>query len=255
MTDHHPDRLPVILLHAFPLNHPLWDAQAAAIRATGREVLTPDLPGFGSALTPESNPSLDVFAGAVLAAADIAGYERFILGGLSMGGYTAMALLRMDPHRVAGLILADTRCTPDTPEAAANRRATADSVSVSEDLAAFARATIPNLVGATTLAERPDVTNTVRTWIEANSPLGVAWALRAMANRPDSTATLAAFDGPSLVVWGEEDELTNRAEHEHMVDLLTDTELALIPGAGHLSSIESPDAVTGVVLDFLAVVE
>jgi len=243
---------PVILLHAFPLNHHLWDAQAAAIRKSGREVLTPDLPGFGRSPVPEAEPSLDVYAGAVLAAADVAGYERFVLGGLSMGGYTAMSLLRLDPDRVSGLILADTRSAPDTPEAAEGRRATSDTVVASPDLVAFARAIIPTLVGPTTLAERPEVLETVRAWIEANSPLGVAWALRALANRRDSAALLARFAGPSLIVWGEEDELTNREMQEPMIDALQDVEFAVIPRCGHLSAVEAPDAVTGVLLDFLA---
>lgn len=251
------DRLPVILLHAFPLNHHLWDAQADAVRATGRAVLTPDLPGFGSSPVPDvlTEPSIDVFAGAVLAAADIAGFDRFVLGGLSMGGYTAMAVHRMDPHRISALVLADTRATADTPEGADGRRATAAALEGATDLTAFARATIPTLVGPTTLASRPGVVEAVRGWIESNDPAGVAWALRAMAARPDSVPTLESFDGPALIIWGEEDELTNRDAQTPMLDALADVELAVVPGAGHLSAIEAPEAVTGVLLDFLSSVD
>ena len=102
------------------------------------------------------------------------------------------------------------------------------------------------------LAERADVVETVRGWIEANDPRGIAWAQRAMAARPDSVATLAAYDGPALIVWGEEDTLTVRADQDPMLDALDDVELAMIPNAGHLTAIEAPDAVTGVMLEFLA---
>ena len=111
---------------------------------------------------------------------------------------------------------------------------------------------MPNLVGATTTNSRPEVVEVVRGWIEENSAAGVAWAQRAMAVRPDSLDDLAAFAGPALIVWGEEDTLTGRAEQDLMVDSLNDVELAVIPEAGHLSAIERPDAVTGVLLDFLA---
>ncbi|MEI6373333.1 MAG: alpha/beta hydrolase [Actinomycetes bacterium] len=247
MTD-----LPVILLHAFPLNCALWADQAAALRAAGYDVRTPDLPGFGASPVAETEPDLDVFAGAVLGAADAAGFDRFVLGGLSMGGYTSMAVLRRAPERVAALILADTRATADSEESAANRRRIADELEAGLDRATFARAIIPTLVGETTLAERPDVIETVRAWIEANDPRGIAWAQRAMALRPDSVTTLAAYEGPALIVWGEEDTLTNRADQDPMLDALDDVELAMIPSAGHLTAIESPDAVTGVLLEFLA---
>ena len=62
--------LPVILLHAFPLNCALWADQAAALRAGGYDVRTPDFPGFGASPVAETQPDLDVFAGAVLGAAD-----------------------------------------------------------------------------------------------------------------------------------------------------------------------------------------
>ncbi len=244
--------LPFVALHAFPLNHHLWDAQADALRAAGHEVLTPNLPGFGGTPVPDAEPNLDVFAASVLAEMDAAGFDRVILGGLSLGGYAAMALLRMAPERVAALVLADTRSGADTPEAAAGRVATAAQIELASDLGAFAQGMIPALVGSTTLEGRPDVVDTVRGWIEAANPAGIAWALRAMAARPDSTDLLAGFDRPALIIWGEEDTLTNRAHQDSMIDALANVEFAVIPGAGHLTAIESPEAVTGVLLDFVA---
>ena len=243
--------VPIVLVHAFPLDHRLWVAQSEALEAAGYSVLAPDLPGLGTAPLAIGEPSLTAYADAVLAAADGAGFDRFVLGGLSLGGYVAMAVLRVAPQRVAGLILADTRATADLPEAAENRRVVADQVEAAGDTRALARAMMPNLVGATTTNSRPEVVEVVRGWIEENSAAGVAWAQRAMAVRPDSLDDLAAFAGPALIVWGEEDTLTGRAEQDLMVDSLNDVELAVIPEAGHLSAIERPDAVTGVLLDFL----
>jgi len=239
----------IVLLHAFPLNHHLWDAQAQALRAAGHQVLAPDLPGFGS--SPIGEPSLEAYASAVLEQADAAGFDEFVLGGLSMGGYTAMAILRQTPERVQALILADTRASADSVEGAAGRLARADELDAGLDLEVFSRAIIPTLVGPTTLAERPEVIDTVRGWIEANPPATIANALRALAARPDSVTELEAFKRPALIVWGEEDTLTNRDDQEPMLDALDDVELAIIASAGHLSSVESPDAVSAVLLDFI----
>ncbi len=239
----------IVLLHAFPLNHHLWDAQARALRAAGHEVLAPDLPGFGS--SPIGEPSLEAYASAALEQTDAAGFEEFVLGGLSMGGYTSMAILRQAPERVQALILADTRASADSAEGAAGRLARADELDAGLDLEVFSRAIIATLVGPTTMAERPEVIDTVRGWIEENPPATIANALRALAARPDSVTELEAFKRPALIVWGEEDTLTNRDDQEPMLDALDDVELAIIASAGHLSSVESPDAVSAVLLDFI----
>jgi pimeloyl-ACP methyl ester carboxylesterase len=101
------------------------------------------------------------------------------------------------------------------------------------------------------MAERPEVIDTVRGWIEDNPPATIANALRALAARPDSVTELEAFKRPALIVWGDEDTLTNRDDQEPMLDALDDGELAIIASAGHLSSVESPDAVSAVLIDFV----
>ena len=245
---------PVVLLHAFPLNHRLWDAQRAALESAGYAVLAPDLPGFGSAPLPPAEPSIDAYATAVWNIVDRAGYDQVVLGGLSLGGYVALAMLRSAPERVTALILADTRATADSAEAALNRLAVAEQVESAGTTAALARAMMPNLLGESTHSHRPDVIDTVKEWIEQNGVEGVAWAQRAMAARADSVGLLASFTGPTLVLWGEEDTLTGYADQEVMIDAIDDLEFAAIPAAGHLSSIENPTAVTGVLLDFVAAV-
>jgi pimeloyl-ACP methyl ester carboxylesterase len=242
----------VVLLHAFPVTSALWSAQAAALRVDGHRVWTPDLRGFGATPLGGDEPSLDRTADDVIALLDRDGVDRAVVGGLSMGGYVAMALLRRAPERVAALVLADTKATADSDEARANRLAVAAAMETGDaDLAALAAGLLPALLGETTRLERSDVVATVTGWIASADPAAVAWAQRAMAARPSSLADLEAFDRPALIVWGEEDTLSPRAEQDLMVDALGDVELAVLPGAGHLSAVETPDAVTGVLLDFL----
>src|SRR3712207_3777582 len=92
-------RPPLVLLHAFPLSSEMWKPQVAAMSKDFR-VLTPDLPGFGKAATFDDNPSIDGMADAVARFLDAQSVtEPFALGGLSMGGYVALAFARKYPNR------------------------------------------------------------------------------------------------------------------------------------------------------------
>ena len=245
----------VVLLHAFPLDHRLWDSVVDPIAAADWDVVVPDLRGFGGSSfgdeLPDDEPSLSVMARDVLAALDRMGLASVVLGGLSLGGYVAMEIARQDPDRIAALVLADTKASADSDEARDTRLRVADQVLEAGSTEALARAMLPNLLGPTTTATRPGVVETVRGWIHDAEPAGVAWAQRAMAARPDSHHDLARLTVPSLVLWGEEDVLAPAAEQRSMLEVLRDAREVLVPAAGHLSAVEDPVAVTDALLSFL----
>ncbi len=238
----------VVLLHAFPMDSALWAGQRRALAKAGFRVITPDLPGFGGSAPATSDPSVDVMADVVAALMDDLGVERAVVGGLSMGGYVTMAMMRRHRQRLSGVVLADTKAGPDAPAAVANRLAMATSVETAGRSAVIAEAMLPNLLGATTRSEREPVVTAVRRWIGAQSAAGVAWAQRAMAARPDSTADLASFGGPVLVLYGDEDTLSPAAEARAMAEAArsggSDVQVVEIPESGHLTAVEAPEAVT-----------
>jgi pimeloyl-ACP methyl ester carboxylesterase len=246
----------VVLLHAFPMDSSLWAAQRQSLAQAGYRVITPDLPGFGGSSPADEPPSLDVMADAVVELLDHLGIERAVVGGLSMGGYVAMALLRLHPDRLSAIILADTKAGADAPEAAANRETVAAAVEAAGSAAGIADGMLPNLLGATTRESRPDVVTTVRRWIGAQPAAGVAWAQRAMAARPDSLADIAAFGGPVLVLYGAQDTISPAADAAAMADAARSggsaTTVVEIPAAGHLTAVEDPDAVTHALSGWLA---
>jgi pimeloyl-ACP methyl ester carboxylesterase len=246
----------VVLLHAFPMDSSLWAAQRQALAGAGHRVITPDLPGFGGSAVALEPPSLDVMADAVVELLDHLGIERAVVGGLSMGGYVTMALLRRHPQRLSALILADTKASPDTPEAAANREAVAVAVEAAGTATGIADGMLLNLLGATTRETRAEVVATVRRWIGAQPAAGVAWAQRAMAVRPDSLADIAAFGGPVLILHGTEDTISPAADAAAMAAAArvggSFTTVLEVPAAGHLTAVEDPDAVTRALLGWLA---
>lgn len=243
--------LPLVLLHAYPLDARMWDGVREPLAARTR-LITPDQRGLGRSPLPETDrpPSLEDAAHDVVAMLDKLGLDRVVLGGCSMGGYLTMAVLRLAPERVGGLVLIDTRATADTDAAAATRRAVAERAESDGVAWWLADSMMSKLVGPATMLSRPRVLARVRELIDSQPPSGVAWAQRAMAARPDSFDAVRAATVPALVIVGEQDTLTPPSDARALADALPDARLVVLPGAGHLTPMEDPDSVAKAILDW-----
>jgi 3-oxoadipate enol-lactonase len=240
--------VPVVLLHGFPHDRHLWDAQLAASSA-GARLIAIDLPGFGeSASTAE--PSLDAWADWVIVALDALGIERAVFCGLSMGGYLCFALWRRHPSRVMGFVLADTKAGADTLEAQAKRVAM-QATAIADGVGPVADALMQGMIGKTTRATRPRAVEFVDAMLRRASVAAVHDALDALRNRPDSTETLAIITVPTLIICGDEDVLTPPKESEALRAAIPEAQLAVIPGAGHVSNVEHPAAFNAVLFGFI----
>lgn len=236
----------IALLHAFPFGPPIVAEQERQLTEAGYEVVVPDL------LSPERNygaPDLSAMAHYVADTMEAAGHRRFAVAGLSLGGYVAMALLRAMPSRIDGLALMDTKATADS-EAAAQARLTYANRVETEGMGWVPDATMDSLLGETTRVKRKAVVDQVRRWILAADPTMVAWAQRAMAVRPDSTAELQVFRQPSVVVVGQEDTLSPVPEALAMAQALGGAPMSEIAHSGHLSTVECPNRVAEVLVSW-----
>lgn len=237
---------PVVLLHAFPLSGAMWHNQAAALRATHR-LIVPDLRGFGDTDAPPGPYTMDQQADDIAALLDHLAIEQATIVGLSMGGYISFALLRRHPQRIRALVLADTRAGADDLAGQARREANA-RIAETQGAAAIADLMIPNLVAPNATQS---VRDTLRTIITANSPDGIAGALRGMAVRPDSTPDLATITVPTLIIVGADDTLTPPAEAELMHTTIAGSRLVVIPDCGHIANLEQPAAFNAALGAFL----
>ena len=240
----------LVLLHAFPLTRRMWQFQYGAL-STGLRLVTPDLTGFGESVRATQTPDLGVVADAVVALCAELGLDDIVLGGLSMGGYVAMEVLRRRPGLAGALILADTKSGVDTEAARGNRERIASLLEDSGSSRVLVDEVLPTLIGDTTRAERPETVQLVRTMVDSADPAAAAWAQRAMAGRRDSGDVLHATDVLALVVVGTEDTLSPPSEAEAMCAALPRARLVRIAGAGHLSALEAPTAFNRAVLDLL----
>ncbi|MEU4362590.1 alpha/beta hydrolase [Promicromonospora sp. NPDC023987] len=248
-TLHDGGGVPLVLLHGFPLDHRMWAACAEHL-PPGIRAIGVDLPGAGHSDLDGFQPSVEHAADWVYRTMVAGGEGNAVVVGHSMGGYVALALAERHPGFVAGLGLVNTKSTADTAEARAKRLRIAAAVESDQTLGAVLGMPA-DLVGRTSTERRRHLFPVLDSWIRAQSPAGVAWAQRAMATRPDRTAVLEQFDAPVAVVVGTEDSIAPLAEAEHMVWAAGapsvfsggDAALTLVPGTGHLSVVEDPQAV------------
>jgi pimeloyl-ACP methyl ester carboxylesterase len=242
---------PLVLIHAFPLDHHVWKSQRDALIDRYRVVLF-DMRGFGRSDSTPAPYSMDLLSDDLAALLDDLGIERAVIGGISMGGYVALSFVALHPARVAGLALVDTRATPGTEEA---RRGREDMMQFArnEGPGAVVRRMLPNLLSRSVQEKRPELVERVAT-IGAQASLdGVLGALAAMRDRPDSRPRLTEIAVPTLVLVGDQDSITPPADAEALAAAVPGAVLQVIEGAGHLSPLEKPQEVTAALLELLQV--
>jgi 3-oxoadipate enol-lactonase len=240
---------PLILLHAFPLNGRMFEPQMEALSG-GRRVIAPDYPGFGRSPRTPAQPDVRYYAEGVRGLLDRLGLERVVLGGVSMGGYVAFGCMRLFPERVSGLILANTRPDADPEETRESRNNMARRVA-DEGVEVLVELQMPRLLARDTLERNEEVVQKVRDMILESSPGGVVAALGAMRERPDSTPLLGEIEIPTLVIGGEEDEISSPEVMGAMAEKIPGSRHVTLPRAGHLSNLEAPESFNAALTEFL----
>jgi pimeloyl-ACP methyl ester carboxylesterase len=239
----------VLFFHAFPLALFMWEAQADLLSTTHRTVRF-DARGFGATAPGDGPLSMERIADDGVALLDHLGIGQAAAVGCSMGGYVALALARRHRDRLRGLVLQDTRATPDTATARADRGRLADRA-LREGAGVVASAFLPKLIGETSQREQPALRQRLEEAILRTPPRGLANALLGLGGRADSRPSLREIAVPTLVVCGAEDSVTPPSDSEAMARGIAGSRLEILPRAGHLSNLETPQAYNDVLADFL----
>jgi 3-oxoadipate enol-lactonase len=239
----------VVLLHGFPLDRRMWDAQVERLSQQHR-VIAPDLRGFGR--SGRSDPfTIESLADDVHLFLEQLVAVPCVLAGLSMGGYVALAYAKKYPSDLRGLILVDTKAEADTPQAKEGRAKMIDLVR-SSGAAAVAEQMLPKLIAPGTLQSRPDVVRSLRAMMENCPPHTIEYALTAMRDRPDRMGELSSIGVPALVIVGDGDAITPPSVAEAMQKQIPGAKLDVIRGAGHMSPMEQPEQVNRAIERFLS---
>jgi pimeloyl-ACP methyl ester carboxylesterase len=227
----------LVLLHGFPLDGRIWEDAQTLLQRTFR-VITPDLRGFGQSSNnqPFTIESLADDVHQFLAAL---GALPCILGGLSMGGYIALAYAKKYPSDLRGLALINTKAAADSAEGKLGRQQMIELVRQSGTIA-IVNQMFPKMMAAGS-AQSP-AAGKLRSIMEACPPLTIEHALGAMRDREDYMALLGMLAIPILIVAGEQDAIVPLEVARGMHSAAPGSRLAIIKGAGHMSPIEQPAA-------------
>jgi pimeloyl-ACP methyl ester carboxylesterase len=226
--------LPIVLITGQLLTDAVWQPLLDAW--TGREVIVADN---------RSDDSIEDFAQRLLDNAP----PKFVLIGHAMGGFVAFEVMRRAPERVAKLALIATLASADGPAQTARRQGYIDLVESGrfdqvveeripilfpeekrgdERLLGIARAMAADTGADTFLAQQ-----------------------RAIMARIDSRPRLGEIAVPTLLVWGEKDGITSRAHHDEILEAIPGSRLEVVPGAGHLPTVEAPEVVVPLLTGFI----
>jgi 3-oxoadipate enol-lactonase len=227
----------------------MWAAQLG-LASGGWRIIAPDFRGMNGGESDPPAASVDDYAGDLVDLLDALHIEDVVVGGLSIGGYVAFALLRLAPNYIRALVLADTRAEPDTPEGVERRKIMRRLLDES-GRDAVVDDMLPKLLSASALSGRRDLVEEVRRIALSNSTPGIGGMIHALMTRPDATPVLSTVRCPTLILVGSEDAATPPPASEKMRQAIAGSELVVIPGAGHLSNMENPDVFNAAVSRFL----
>ncbi len=243
------DGPPVVLLHPFPVHHEFWLPVAETLSARYRVVL-PDLRGHGESGVGDGPATMDKHAADLKNIMNDADIGRAPLIGVSIGGYLLFEFWRTCRTRVAALGLCNTKAPADNADARSGRLQAAKDV-LERGTEPFFESMLQKVLARSTRESRPDLVEGALRMMRKMSPEDVAQVLRGMAERPDSIEMLKTINVPTLLITGDEDQMTGVKEAELMQKNISGSQMRVIPKAGHYSPWEQPEETGRLLRQFL----
>lgn len=235
--------MPLALLHGFPLDQRIWAEQLDRLGSTCR-VITPDLRGFGKS-SGGGAFSIESLADDVHELLRQINALPAVLGGLSMGGYVALAFAKKYLSDLRGLILIDTRAAADTPEGRKGRDAMIE-LARTEGATAVAEQMFPKMA-----APGARCGPRLRSIMEQCPPQTIQHALAAMRDRHDYTDLLPSISVKTLLIFGSQDQITPAQIGQTLRQAIPHSTLRVIADAGHMAPMEQPEHVNSAIAGFL----
>ncbi len=225
--------IPLVLLHGYPLDHHLWDEVAPLLEDTF-DLILPDLRGFGESSTVDSFYAMEDFASDISDLLDELGIQKTAITGHSMGGYVALAFARLFPARVRGLGLVSSQAAADSSERKEGRYKSAAEVA-DKGIGSVVETMAPKFTTDKRLQEF------ARQSMERQQPAAYIGALKAMAERVDSTPLLSSFRFPVVLIHGDADQLIPVDRAREVKAILPQAYWVEINRAGHMPMMENKE--------------
>ena len=224
---------PLVLLHGYPLDRHLWD-DIVPLLEDRFDLIMPDLRGFGGSSTVDSFYAMEDYALDIAGLMDHLGIQKAAIAGHSMGGYVALAFARLFPERVRGLGLISSQVAADPEERKQGRYKSAAEVA-DKGIASVVETMTPKFTSDARLQKF------ARQSMERQQPAAYIGALKAMAERVDSTPLLSSFAFPVVIVHGNDDALIPIDRAREVKAAIASADLIEISGAGHMPMMEAAE--------------
>jgi len=242
----------LIFIHGFPFNKSMWNKQTEALKENYR-VIAYDVRGHGNSDAGTEDFSIDLFAEDLLNLMDALKIDKAMLCGLSMGGYIALNAVENYPDRFDALILSDTTCTADTPEAKEKRMKTIESIR-KDGVEKFADESVKNLFAPESFSTKKLEIAAVKEMIVNTTEESLCKTLRAFYERKETCSKLPDIYVPVLIMVGNEDKITPLTAAQFMNEKIKESLLSIIEHAGHLSNIENPSEFNNQLEEFVSTI-
>ena len=228
--------LPLVLVPGLLCSARLYSAQVTALWPQGQVTIADH----------KRDDDMTSVAERVLAHAP----PSFALAGLSMGGYIALAMMRLAPERIDRLALLDTSARPDNPDQKAGRE---KFIAMAEEgkLDEIAETLLPRFIHRNRINDEALKTD-VRAMVKDTGAEAFVRQTKAIMSRADSRPLLKDIRCPTLVLVGEGDELTPPELAKELAAGIAGAKLTIVPDCGHLSTMEKPQAVNAALIEWLA---
>ncbi len=226
---------PLVLIHGYPLDHTTWN-EVSSLLENDFDIILPDLRGFGESGVVESPYRVSDMASDIAGLLEHLKIAKAIIAGHSMGGYVAMAFARAYPQRLTGLGMISSQVLADPPDRKEGRYKTAAEVA-EKGVGLVADAM------ASKLSANQSVQSFAHSLIGRQKAAGVIGALKAMAERPDSSDVLTAIKTPVVIVHGSADALIPVERGREMKEVAHNASYVELPGLGHMPMMESSQSV------------
>ncbi len=245
-----PNNQPILFVHGFPFDHTMWKNQVNEL-SSQYFCVSYDIRGLGEYPVGDGQYTMEMFVDDLFSVIEHMKLNKPVLCGLSMGGYIAQRAVERNEKLFKALILCDTKSEPDNNDAKLKRAGGIKSINES-GVKSFVHAFIPNCFEEESIIKLGDVYKEILERSSNFSATGIKGCLLAMISRTDTTEFLSEIKIPVLVVCGEKDKLAPPHIMEPIAETIIDSEFHIIPGAGHMTPLENPEAVNKVLKYFLS---
>lgn len=243
----------IVFSHGLLMDHSMFEAQRAAFEGRYR-VIAYDQRGQGFSQDPGQGYDMDMVADDAAALIEALRAAPCHFAGLSMGGFAGMRLAARRPELVRTLTLMNTGAEKQPASARLRYGFLAQLVKIA-GTAPFTGIAVQELFGRSTRSsDDPEKRKMLEEWTAKlrTRPKNTARALMGVMNRPEfAAAELAAIRCPTLIITGEDDTAQPPRNSERLAAAIPNSRLVRIPGCGHSSSLEAPQAVIEAMRDLM----